>query len=208
MSGLYDEMRQSLRDTAALRGLLAGATDDRVWRRIVEELLDRPDDLRACARWSFRHTLGFEKLVLIAEPPLQMLRLHLWRPGQVLAAHVHNHRADIASAVLRGRLDKKLYRRAPGGTVLEEYRETDTGDAWGLRPWGPAALELDRSVRVEPGTAYALPAPGVCPTGSPPAQAGREDRPGCPRAPFPARERPGRTRVTPHPRHERVSAGS
>ncbi|HEU5155407.1 MAG TPA: hypothetical protein VFU43_00285 [Streptosporangiaceae bacterium] len=157
MSSWYDEVRTSLRDPAQIRPTLARAAAVQPLSELVECLLERPDELERCARWSFVHTLGFEKLVLIAAPPLFMLRLHLWRPGVPNLRHVHNHRADIASAVVRGRLDKRLYRRVGTGIPFIEYREHNFGHAWGLYPVGPAELEVVTSDRIGPGQIYDLP---------------------------------------------------
>ncbi len=159
MTSLYDEARAGLGDLSGAEGLLAGLARPERLTALIAELLARPEDLAECARWSFPHILGFEKLVLIAAPPVYMLRLHIWRPGgEGGLRHIHNHRADIISAVVRGRLEKQLFDRSASGLPLTEYREENDGRSWRLRLIGPAALERGRALALAGGAVYRLPA--------------------------------------------------
>ncbi|TPQ23841.1 hypothetical protein [Streptomyces sporangiiformans] len=172
------------RQVQAARRLLAGALDgelpehERVLaaRAVVAEL-GSPDrllelaaelasgegDPEGCARLSYRHVLGFDKLLLIDGGPHHMLRAHLWHPerGAVGKEDIHNHRSPLASYVVRGRLTMELY--APlrdGGIEADRYQESLSHQAadWLLEPAGPARLHLTQVAEYTAGSTYALPA--------------------------------------------------
>ncbi|MET7680705.1 hypothetical protein [Streptomyces sp. NPDC005423] len=147
----------------AARSVVAELGYDERLLELVAELAGGAGDPAACARLSYRHVLGFDKLLLIDDGPRQMLRAHLWRPGAAAAGleDIHNHRAPLASRVVRGRLAMELYEpRGDGDLSADGYEESlaeGTGD-WELRPTGPARLRLTHTGRYAAGSDYALPA--------------------------------------------------
>ncbi|ARF58744.1 hypothetical protein [Streptomyces gilvosporeus] len=156
--------------------------------RAVIALLARPDtlgplvrrlsagdqDLTDCTRLSYRHVLGFDKLLLLGGAPRYMLRVHLWHGGAGPAPEdIHNHRCAIASAVVRGRVRMECYEPVahdpadgppPGawgdGLPAVAYRETidGPGGAWRLHHVGAARLRLTGDERFGAGSSYGLDA--------------------------------------------------
>ncbi|MEU9112715.1 hypothetical protein AB0D04_13150 [Streptomyces sp. NPDC048483] len=136
-------------------------------------------DLPGCLRLSYRHVLGFDKLLLLGGAPRYMLRVHFWHGGTGQAPEdIHNHRCAIASAVVRGRVRMECYepvRYEPdgyrpvgygpvadtgAGVPAIAYRETidGPGGAWRLRRIGHARLRLVRDERYGAGSSYGLDA--------------------------------------------------
>lgn len=118
-------------------------------------------DLPECTRLSYRHVLGFDKLLLLHGAPRFMLRVHFWHglTGAV-PEDIHNHRCAIASAVVRGRVRMECYEPAADGVPAIAYRETidGPGGAWRLRPVGDARLRLLHTERYGAGRSYGLDA--------------------------------------------------
>lgn len=121
-----------------------------------------------CARLSYRHVLGFDKLLLIDGGPRHMLRAHVWHPGTRSAGRedIHNHRSPLASYVVRGTLGMELYEplnaTADGGDsgiTAAWYRESlsDVEGHWILEPAGPARLRLTQTAEYAAGSGYGLP---------------------------------------------------
>ncbi|MFJ8824023.1 hypothetical protein ACIREE_19845 [Streptomyces sp. NPDC102467] len=113
---------------------------------------------------SYRHVLGFDKLLLIDCGPRHMLRAHVWHPGTRAPGDIHNHRSPLASHIVRGALRMELYAHdtlpRDGGEQAARYRESlsrDTAD-WLLEPAGPALLRLTQVAEYAAGSSYALPA--------------------------------------------------
>ncbi|MFE0101881.1 hypothetical protein [Streptomyces sp. NPDC059009] len=161
----------SLSDAAALsEGHLMGAACSAVAElgsreRLVPLLRDLAagaGDPAGCARLSYRHVLGFDKLLLVDGGPCRMLRAHIWHPGVRTESRedIHNHRSPLASHVVRGALGMELYETAPEGSIPASwYRESLSareGD-WLLEPAGPARLRLTQVARYGAGSGYALP---------------------------------------------------
>ncbi|WP_447040731.1 hypothetical protein [Streptomyces sp. DSM 118878] len=130
---------------------------------LVRELAEGEGDPSGCALLSYRHVLGFDKLLLIDGGPRHMLRAHIWHPGAGAREDVHNHRSPLASHVVRGALGMELYEAAhaasDGGVPASWYRESLSGDGgdWLLQPAGGARLRLTLTMEYAAGSGYALP---------------------------------------------------
>jgi hypothetical protein len=134
---------------------------------LVTELAGGEGDPAGCARLSYRHVLGFDKLLLVDAGPRHMLRVHLWHAGAggTGAEDIHNHRSALASHIVRGRLSMDLYEAyddvgAGDGIEAARYEESlaDGSADWLLEPAGRARLRLTHSGRYAAGSTYALPA--------------------------------------------------
>ncbi|MCT9075429.1 hypothetical protein [Streptomyces fulvoviolaceus] len=132
---------------------------------LVSELARGEGDPEHCARLSYRHVLGFDKLLLIDGGPRHMLRAHVWHPGAgaIGEEDIHNHRSPLASYIARGRLAMELYEAgAPGegGIEAARYEESlsERSADWLLKATGPARLRLTHVGQYTAGSAYALPA--------------------------------------------------
>ncbi|AZQ38309.1 hypothetical protein EJ357_36680 [Streptomyces cyaneochromogenes] len=136
---------------------------DRLWE-LVAELASGEGDPVGCARLSYRHVLGFDKLLLIDGGPRHMLRAHVWHPGTgaIGEEDIHNHRSPLASYVVQGRLAMELYevRDEADGIAAARYEESlaERSADWVLRPAGPARLRLTHVGQYAAGSSYALPA--------------------------------------------------
>ncbi|GAA1896278.1 hypothetical protein GCM10009837_17860 [Streptomyces durmitorensis] len=135
---------------------------------LVRELATGVGAPSACALLSYRHVLGFDKLLLIDGGPGHMLRAHVWHPGTRSAGRedIHNHRSPLASYVVRGRLGMELYEPLrstanPGesGVAASWFRESlsDVEGHWLLEPAGPARLRLTQTAEYGTGSGYGLP---------------------------------------------------
>ncbi|MGW6903567.1 hypothetical protein [Streptomyces sp. NPDC054940] len=136
---------------------------------LVAELASGEGDPEGCARLSYRHVLGFDKLLLIDGGPRHMLRAHVWHPGAgaIGEEDIHNHRSPLASYVVRGRLAMELYEvvgdataAAADDVAAARYEESlaERSADWVLKPTGPARLRLTHVGQYAAGSSYALPA--------------------------------------------------
>ncbi|WP_128380605.1 hypothetical protein [Streptomyces cavernae] len=129
---------------------------------LVAELASGEGDPEGCARLSYRHVLGFDKLLLVDAGPRHMLRAHVWHPvrGEPGKEDIHNHRSALASYIVRGRLAMELYEpRRDGGLAAARYRESlsQRSADWLLEPAGAARLRLTQVAQYTAGSTYALP---------------------------------------------------
>ncbi|MFD9910742.1 hypothetical protein, partial [Streptomyces sp. NPDC059063] len=134
---------------------------------LITELASGLGDPSGCAALSYRHVLGFDKLLLVDVGSRHLLRAHIWHPGSLRAGRedIHNHRSPLASYVVRGRLGMELYETmepygaaADGGVAAARYRESlsDEESDWLLEPAGRARLRLTQTAEYEAGSGYAL----------------------------------------------------
>ncbi|WP_156723741.1 hypothetical protein [Streptomyces apocyni] len=135
---------------------------------LLGELALGAGDPEGCARLSYRHVLGFHKLLLIDGSPRHMLRAHIWHPSPPRSflglGDIHNHRSALASYVVRGALAMELYEvTADGGLATTRYEESVSDEPgaegeWLLRPTGAARLRLTQTAEYRTGSGYALAA--------------------------------------------------
>jgi hypothetical protein len=125
---------------------------------LATSIYDDSDVIASCAARSFRHPLGFDKIMLIEQSPLFTLRVHLWRPGNTVGVeHIHNHRFDLVTTVIRGGYDMELFQLDESGAPVIEYEERRSGvGAWCLQPVGEARLKPLTTIRLRQCSAYAL----------------------------------------------------
>jgi hypothetical protein len=113
------------------------------------------------APMSHRHPLGFDKIMLLDASPAFLLRLHTWWPGDHYGVeHIHNHRYEVASAVIRGCYDMQVFEEAAGGVHMTEYyeRSTPDDDEWVMKAHRNVRLRPTISVRIGQGSGYTLTA--------------------------------------------------
>ncbi|MEV6756808.1 hypothetical protein [Streptomyces sp. NPDC051214] len=149
------------------RATVTELADETTLLGILTELATGTETTAACARRSYRDTLGCRwRLLLIDGGYPYTLRLHAWRTaGPDEKLDIHNHRSALASAVVRGELRSDLYvsegpgdGSADGGVMVTAYREqlSANGADWLLVRRGPACLRLVHTVRYVAGASYAL----------------------------------------------------
>lgn len=134
---------------------------------LIEMLLDRAPgrsaDVAECARRSYRHALGFEKIMLMIGPQSSTLRVHVWRPDDAPAhavEHIHNHRFEFASVVLRGAIAMETFAVQRDGEPMTAYQESmgADGETWIMRPNGSERLRKTTELRLAAGTLYQMDA--------------------------------------------------
>ncbi|MFP3986338.1 hypothetical protein U9R90_02320 [Streptomyces sp. E11-3] len=150
----------------AARAVVAELGAEERLLELLGELASGAGDPAACARLSYRHVLGFDKLLLIDGSPRHMLRAHVWHPAPQRSqglGDIHNHRSSLASFVVCGGLVMELYEVAVDGPGLATTRyeesvsdEPGTEGEWLLRPVGAARLRLSQSAEYRAGSGYAL----------------------------------------------------
>ncbi|MFK0128663.1 hypothetical protein ACIQSP_35745 [Streptomyces nigra] len=149
---------------AAARRVVGELGADGALSALVAELASGAGDPEGTARLSYRHVLGFDKLLLIDAGPRHMLRAHVWHPdaGTIGKEDIHNHRSPLASYVVRGRLAMELYEVSGDGAGLTAARYEESlahGSAdWTLAAAGEARLRLTHTGQYAEGSSYALPA--------------------------------------------------
>jgi hypothetical protein len=112
-----------------------------------------------CASTSQRHPLGHDKIMLLNTDPTFRLRLHAWWPDRTPGVeHVHQHRFDFASVVLRGGYEMQVFQVADSGTQMIEYHQYTSPEEkeWRLDAAGPACLQLTATTIMSEGTSYGL----------------------------------------------------
>jgi hypothetical protein len=86
--------------------------------RLIRAIINDPHWLHLIAENSYRHALGFDKLIVAPLLPTGQLRLHVWWPGDPRTReHIHNHRFAFSSIVVSGRLRNHVFEttRIPEG---------------------------------------------------------------------------------------------
>lgn len=110
------------------------------------------------AQASYEHAFGFSKLVLLEQPGIFKLRLHLWPQG-ARETDLHDHRWDFGSLVLRGGYRFEDYALTPGDAWHRcRYHPTHGRDHFVLEDLGRGGADCIRAGRVGPGTVYGLAA--------------------------------------------------
>ncbi|MEU6676674.1 hypothetical protein [Streptomyces sp. NPDC046925] len=150
------------------RAAVAELADETTLLGMLTELATGTETTAACARRSYRDTLGCQwRLLLVDGGYPYTLRLHAWRAaGPDERLDIHNHRSALASAVVRGELRSELYvSEGPGegsaddgGVTVTAYREQLSADGadWLLVHRGPTRLRLVHTVGYVAGASYAL----------------------------------------------------
>ena len=76
---------------------------------ILKNILDDEFQLLNISKRSYRHSNGFDKILLIDKRPYYALRLHIWNPINSCDGHIHNHEWDLSGVVLFGSYRWELY---------------------------------------------------------------------------------------------------
>jgi hypothetical protein len=128
---------------------------------VIEEASNHPHEVSECARRSYRHALGFDKVMLMVGPGKSTLRVHVWRDTDARAhasEHIHNHRFEFASVVLRGDVVMETFEPHSEGVLMAAYEESiGAGDSgWMMRCRGTERLRKTMDLRLAPGTMYRM----------------------------------------------------
>ena len=116
-TGLSDETRSTGWRTA-LETFAAGTT----LRDLVAPILANDELVRDVARLSYKHNLGFDKIILLRDEFDAMIKLDVWWPDHRVNDNIHSHRWDFSSIVLAGRLNLKHFSPARSSEEVQVYR--------------------------------------------------------------------------------------
>jgi hypothetical protein len=160
---LHDILEQSSGDqgtSAELLEIVSAMAEPSELTELILSLYKDDQAISACARRSFWHPLGFNKLAVIDALPLYILRIHVWWPDtSTRVDHVHNHRFDFISSVVHGSYDMQMYEKNRTGSPMVEYREEVSPElGWRLCPVATTRIRPLTTIRLQQGTSYALPA--------------------------------------------------
>jgi hypothetical protein len=116
-----------------------------VLRLLIWDILKRPDALARSSSMSYRHALGFQKVVLRELPNGVQLRLHIWNSDvNRLPEDIHDHRYSFVSHVISGSLTNKLYVSDVTGKSYFEYRDYSlpSDNCWSFRWHAEVGVDL------------------------------------------------------------------
>ena len=128
---------------------------------LIQAVRSDAETVEQCAAMSHRHPLGFDKIMLVDANPSFRLRLHAWWPDRSPGIeHIHDHRYDFATAIVRGYYEMQMFRRATTGTQVNEYhqRTSEHDKNWLLDSAGSTHLQMLTTVKVAEGSGYSLAA--------------------------------------------------
>lgn len=129
---------------------------------ILEAVHSQPAWEQAVAARSYRHALGFDKVILVSLIPYGQLRLHIWWPDVPRQLeHVHNHRFSFSSAIVVGRLRNMIFSEEVGsssGLRQRSYVEDAPLDQqrWRFRASGETAIGEFLSVEMAESSTYTM----------------------------------------------------
>jgi hypothetical protein len=168
LSGVIDSVHDTLKraqldkvsHSAATLETTSWLAEPSFLARLLRSLRDDRNAVAQCANQSYRHPLGFQKIMLLNGEPQFDLRLHVWWPDSDPGVdHVHNHRFAFASTVVAGGYQMQLFHPDPAGVPMAEYREQiSPHGGWELTPVGTTRLGVLTSVHLTQGASYALAA--------------------------------------------------
>lgn len=76
---------------------------------LIRNIINQESEINKIAKQSYRHSNGFDKILLIDKRPHYALRLHIWNPINSRNGHIHNHEWDLTGKVLLGSYKWELY---------------------------------------------------------------------------------------------------
>jgi hypothetical protein len=127
--------------------------------QVLDAIIMDEDLLAAVAARSYRHALGFDKVILLSASPDWQLRLHIWWPAvSRTREHAHNHRYQSYSAVVSGSLRTHVHQRSSSGTAYRQFRELSAPSerCWNFELVGDARLSTTMVADLSAGTTYAM----------------------------------------------------
>jgi hypothetical protein len=155
-------------DGSALLGAINEVGDPGQLQELLTELIADEARLTRCAIRSYQHPNKFSKIVLLeGADPAWRLRMHLWWPQRdpVIPApgrgleHIHNHRWDFGTVLLRGSYLAQEFVAAEDGDeelYRYEYFSPEGGDTFRLSPKGRIVLRQVLNALLPAGTSYVI----------------------------------------------------
>ncbi len=144
-----------LRDLApAALEIVRDVSNDGV-RNCLEGVLSDGQALATMAKLSYRHQLGFLKLVVRPDDPAVCLRLHVWDRLAQVQEDVHSHCAPFQSRLVLGSLRENSFSLSSGSShALFRYRfDADAGHAVAIEK-GTTGVEAISSRALRVGDIY------------------------------------------------------
>jgi len=161
LSALLLEHSPADYDSKAILNALSSIAQPDALVGLIDSVRADSRALASCASRSFRHPLGFDKIMLLNCLPLFSLRIHVWWPSDTAGVeHIHNHRFNFVSFAVRGGYTMETFQAdGDSGIIMAEYQETLTQKRkWELRRLGDAYIQPLCTVAVKQGSGYELQA--------------------------------------------------
>lgn len=161
LSALLVEHSPADYDAKAILGTLSAIARPDALIKLIDSVHTDSRAVESCASRSFRHPLGFDKIMLLNCLPLFSLRIHVWWPTETIShEHIHNHRFSFLSFAVRGGYAMETFQaNDSNGTAMTEYQEALTRDgSWELRPLGHSYIQSLCTIIVKQGSGYELQA--------------------------------------------------
>lgn len=161
LSALLLEHSPTHYDAKAILDTLSAIAQPDALIKLMDSVHADSRTVESCASRSFRHPLGFDKIMLLNCLPLFSLRIHAWWPTDTInAEHIHNHRFNFLSFAVRGGYAMETFQANDNdGIAMTEYEETLTQDgSWELRPLGHSYIQSLGTIIVKQGSGYELQA--------------------------------------------------
>ncbi len=151
-------------DGSVLLGAVNEVGDPDQLQELLTELIADEARLRRCATRSYQHPNRFSKIVLLeGADPVWRLRLHLWWPQRDVPErdpeHIHNHRWDFGTMLLRGSYLAQEFVAAEDGDeelYRYEYFSPEGGDTFRLSPKGRIVLRQVLNAQLPAGASYVI----------------------------------------------------
>lgn len=123
----------------------------------VEAIRDNVSTLEDIASRSYRHSNGFDKIVLSPESSERILRMHVWYPG-AMEPDLHNHRWSFRSVIVLGTFFHAEYLPDDSGECWShfKYLPRDGKEYFDLVPHGDVRLRRRVERTLAPGSRYNL----------------------------------------------------
>jgi endonuclease/exonuclease/phosphatase family metal-dependent hydrolase len=161
LAGAFNPSADKGDDLQAAARVLAQLARRSQLLKIINTIRDDAAIVQHCAAMSGRHPLGHDKITLIDAEASWRLRLHAWWPSRIPGVeHVHHHRFNFSTIMVRGHYQMQTFQRASSGTEMIEYHQrSDTrAGEWYLASAGVAHLQLRAATEITEGVGYSLDA--------------------------------------------------
>ncbi|WP_420151595.1 hypothetical protein [Spirosoma sp.] len=139
--------------------ILSYLKDHNVLISLLNNILKDEESLDLVAANSFKHPLGFIRIVLIDYKKFRyMLRLHIWNYSSQTNIfsdhHIHNHWCDFYSVLLSGELSFAIYSESREGLLYYKYENPIEDNTYLYDFVNAVNLEKQIDVSLTRGSSY------------------------------------------------------
>lgn len=125
---------------------------------IITDIINDPKKLKAVAKASYHHALGFDKMVIKENTETgDKLALHFWWPEALEGDdNIHPHRWDFESLVVIGEIKVEKFEHHSKGEIYYEYTYFSPlkNEHYKLTPCGTNRAILTEEIHLKSGESY------------------------------------------------------